>query len=84
MFEFRFCKTHGLKHERKFSIKHYDNGWHRGFEIFVPARKDDLTYDVIIFQITYWNHFKTFFGKEKTNNDISEPGYEDNNCTKIV
>ena len=78
MFEFRFSKTHGWNYERKFSIKHCDNGWHRFFEIIVPTKKGDLTCDVIIYHITYWNHFKTFFGKEKTSNDVSEPGCDHN------
>lgn len=82
MFEFRFSKIHGWNYERNFSIKHYDNGWHRGFEIFVPAKNGDLNFDVIIYQITYWNYFKTFFGKEKTNNDVLDPVC-DRNDSKI-
>lgn len=78
MFEFRFSKTYGWNYERKFSIKHYDNGWHRFIEIIVPTKEDDLTCDVTIYQVIYWNHFKTLFGKEKTSNDVSEPGCDHN------
>lgn len=74
MFEFRFYKTHGWNYERKFSIKHCDNGWHRFFEIIIPTKEDDSTCDVTIYQIIYWNYFKTLFSKEKTSNDVSEPG----------
>lgn len=79
MFEFRFCKGHGWNHEPKFSIKHCDNGWHRFFEIIIPIKGSDyLSGEVIRYQITYWNYFKTFFGKEKTSNDVSEPGCDRN------
>lgn len=77
MFEFRFCKSHGLGHKPKFSIKHCNNGWHRFFEIIVPVKENFLC-NFIKYQITYWNYFKTFFGKEKTSDDVSEPGCDHN------
>ena len=78
MLEFIFSKTNGWDHEPKFSIKHCDNGWHRFFEIIIPKKGYDLPGEVIRYQITYWNYFKTFFGKEKTSNDVSEPGCDQN------
>jgi hypothetical protein len=72
MFEFKFCKGHGWCPGEKFSIKHYNNGWHRFFEITVPVKGMELhNYDY--YQITYWNNHTDFWGREKTNNDASEP-----------
>ena len=83
MFEFRFCKGYGWNHEPKFSIKHCDNGWHRFFEIIIPQKGHDLPGEVIRYQITYWNNYTDFWGREKISNDASEPSCVDNNCTSI-
>lgn len=67
MFEFRFCKSHGFGHKPKFSIKHCNNDWNRFFEIIVPVKEDFLC-NFIRYQITYWNNYTNFCGKENTNN----------------
>lgn len=74
MFEFRFYKGHGWCPGTKFSIKHYNNGWHRFFEITVPIKNPkDRFRDFVYYQITYWNNYTDFWGREKTSNDVSEP-----------
>jgi hypothetical protein len=84
MLELRFCKSRGWNHEPKFSIKHCNNGWHRFFEIIVPANGHDyLTGEVIRYQITYWNNYTNFWGKEKTNDSLIGPA-DDNNDTQSI
>ena len=74
MFEFRYCKGYGLRHGAKFSVKHYNNGWHRFFEITVPINNTpEKMYNFVHYQLTYWNSRTNFLGKEKKSSDTSEP-----------
>ena len=80
MFEFSFYKGYGWCPGEKFSIKHHNNGWHRFFEIIVPIKNPtDRFCNFVQYQITYWNNYTNFFGKEKVSSDLTEPSCERNN-----
>lgn len=74
MFEFGYYKGHGWLPGVKFSIKHYNNGWHRFFEITVPIKNpSEKMCNFVHYQLTYWNNHTNFCCKEKKSSDTSEP-----------
>lgn len=83
MFEFNFYKGHGWIKDAKFSIKNRNNGWHRFIEITIPIKYTTYgLYNVVQYQITYWNNYEALFNPKKDKHEDIEPS-SDNNTTNI-
>lgn len=80
MFEFDFHKCCGwTPNKPKFRIKFCNNGWHRFIKIIIPQKADIgslYDYNIIEYQITYWNNYTNIFGKERLAQIVNDPSSE--------